>query len=48
MSIFVPVPEVTFAKGRILIDTTGGQGGELSAILLPEKKVLTVDMGYRP
>lgn len=37
----VQVPEVTFSSKRILIDTTGGLGGDLSCVLLPEKKVLT-------
>jgi serine/threonine protein phosphatase 1 len=34
------VPEVQFGHKRILADTTGGTGGELSCLLLPEKKVL--------
>ncbi len=37
----VYVPEVTFGDRRILIDTTGGVGGELSCVLLPEQVVLT-------
>lgn len=36
----VPVPEVTFANGQIATDTTGGVGGELSCVLLPENVVL--------
>jgi serine/threonine protein phosphatase 1 len=34
------VPAVQFGHKRILADTTGGTGGELSCLLLPEKKVL--------
>lgn len=34
------VPEVRVAPKRILIDTTGGEGGSLSCVLLPEHKVL--------
>lgn len=36
----VPVPEVQAWKQRILIDTTGGLGGELSCVLLPEFSVV--------
>lgn len=34
------VPEVRFAPRRILIDTTGGAGGSMSCVLLPENQVL--------
>lgn len=37
----VPVPEVKMDRQRMLIDTTGGVGGDLSCVLLPERKVLT-------
>ena len=37
----VQVEQVTFSERRILMDTTGGFGGELSAVLLPERLVLT-------
>jgi serine/threonine protein phosphatase 1 len=30
---------VVLAKKRILVDTTGGRGGRLSAVLLPERRV---------
>lgn len=36
----VPVPRVTFNNGQIATDTTGGVGGELSCVLLPENVVL--------
>ena len=39
----VPVPEVQFARRRILIDTTGGCDGNLSCVLLPENRVITSD-----
>lgn len=42
----VPVPTVEFGDRRALIDTTGGVGGELSAVLLPEWEVVT--SGRRP
>jgi hypothetical protein len=42
------VPQVTFGKRRILIDTTGGEGGSLSCVLLPENKVLHSDPHLRP
>jgi serine/threonine protein phosphatase 1 len=32
---------VIFREKRILVDTTGGLGGKLSAVLLPERKVIT-------
>ena len=37
----VQVPRVMFAPQRILLDTTGGRGGSLSCVLLPEKKVIS-------
>ncbi len=37
----VPVPQVQFDDRRILIDTTGGTGGDLSCVLLPENLVIT-------
>lgn len=39
----VRVPSVTFGNRRILVDTTGGEGGSLSCVLLPENKVLHSD-----
>jgi serine/threonine protein phosphatase 1 len=37
----VQVPEVIFKQKRLLIDTTGGFGGDLSCVLLPENQVIT-------
>ena len=37
----VKVPAVQFRPKRILIDTSGGFDGELSCVLLPEKKIIT-------
>ncbi|MBX3443503.1 MAG: metallophosphoesterase [Planctomyces sp.] len=37
----VPMPEVQIDAQRILVDTTGGVGGDLSCVLLPERTVLT-------
>lgn len=37
----VKVPNVQIRPKRILIDTTGGFDGELSCVLLPEKKIIT-------
>jgi len=37
----VHVPEVIFKQKRLLIDTTGGFGGDLSCVLLPENQVIT-------
>ena len=37
----VPVPEVIYRPNRLLIDTTGGHGGDLSCVLLPELVVIT-------
>ncbi len=36
----VYVPQVEIRSKRILVDTTGGSGGDLSCLLLPEKKVI--------
>jgi len=33
-------PEVIVTDKRILLDTTGGRGGRLSAVLLPERRVV--------
>lgn len=41
----VPIPKVQFANGVIGIDTTGGVGGELSCVLLPENQVITSSVG---
>ncbi len=38
-------PDVIFREKRILVDTTGGLSGNLSAVLLPERKVVTSDRG---
>ncbi len=35
------VPEVQMREKRMMVDTTGGLGGKLSAVLLPEKQVVT-------
>lgn len=37
----VRVPSVVMRPKRILLDTTGGTEGDLSAVLLPERKVIT-------
>ncbi len=37
----VRVDEVQFRPKRILIDTTGGESGDLSCVLMPEKKVIS-------
>lgn len=39
----VKVPEVRVTRRRILCDTTGGEGGVLSCVLLPELKVIRSD-----
>ena len=36
----VPLPQVQFGNGQIATDTTGGIGGELSCVMLPENIVL--------
>ncbi len=37
----VCMPSVTFNPKRILVDTTGGEGGDLSCVLLPENRVIS-------
>ena len=37
----VPMPAVQFGDRRILVDTTGGEQGDLSCVLLPEEIVIT-------
>lgn len=37
----VPVREVVYRPNRLLIDTTGGRGGDLSCVLLPELMLIT-------
>lgn len=37
----VPVPVVQMDRQRVLTDTTGGVGGDLSCVLLPEGRVIT-------
>lgn len=37
----VPMPEVTFRRKRLLVDTTGGFQGDLSCVLLPENQVIS-------
>ncbi|WP_437194345.1 metallophosphoesterase [Planctomicrobium sp. SH527] len=46
----VRVPQVTFGMKRLLVDTTGGEGGSLSCVLLPENHVIHSDpeMGRPP
>lgn len=44
----VRVPKVILRPKRILIDTTGGEDGDLSCVLLPEKTVLTSGSGAQP
>jgi serine/threonine protein phosphatase 1 len=34
-------PEVVITENRILLDTTGGRGGRLCAVILPERRVVT-------
>ena len=42
----VCVPQVSISRRRILVDTTGGMGGDLSAVVLPENRVLTSGNDY--
>jgi serine/threonine protein phosphatase 1 len=42
------VPHVTFGHKRILIDTSGGEGGTLSCVLLPENRILHSDPSTVP
>lgn len=44
----VRVPKVVVRPRRILIDTTGGEDGDLSCVLLPEKTILTSGEGHQP
>ncbi len=44
----VQVPDVQFGKKRILCDTTGGNGGSLSCVLLPEHKVIQSNPHAKP
>jgi len=44
----VRVPQVTIAPKRILIDTSGGEGGTLSCVLLPENRVIHSDRNSEP
>jgi len=37
----VRVDEVQIRSKRILVDTTGGDGGDLSCVLMPEKKIVS-------
>lgn len=39
----VQVPDVQVTRKRVLIDTTGGQGGVMSCVLLPEMQVIRSD-----
>jgi serine/threonine protein phosphatase 1 len=41
----VPVREVILKPNRLLIDTTGGRGGDLSCVLLPEFVVISSSGG---
>jgi serine/threonine protein phosphatase 1 len=44
----VRMPKVIIRPKRILIDTTGGEEGDLSCVLLPEKKILSSGGGPQP
>jgi serine/threonine protein phosphatase 1 len=44
----VRVPNVIMRPKRILIDTTGGEEGDLSCVLLPEKTILTSGASRQP
>ena len=37
----VPRPQVEFRDSRILMDTSGGYKGSISAVMLPERRVIT-------
>lgn len=41
----VKVEQVMFGRRRALVDTTGGEDGPLSCLLLPEKKVISSEPG---
>lgn len=44
----VRVPQVTYGPKRILVDTSGGEGGTLSCVLLPENRVIHSDLETSP
>lgn len=44
----VRVPNVIVKPKRILLDTTGGEGGDLSCVLLPEKTIISSGTGTQP
>lgn len=44
----VRVPQVIFGPKRLLIDTSGGEGGVLSCVLLPENRVIHSDLTTVP
>ena len=44
----VRVPHVIFGPKRILIDTSGGEGGILSCVLLPENEIIHSDLSVAP
>ncbi|MFP6765724.1 MAG: metallophosphoesterase [Planctomycetaceae bacterium] len=44
----VQVPAVTIEPRRILCDTTGGTGGDLSCVLLPDNRVITSGSSPEP
>ncbi|WP_437187317.1 metallophosphoesterase [Planctomicrobium sp. SH668] len=44
----VRVPKVTFGPKRLLIDTTGGESGPLSCVLLPENQIIHSDLDRAP
>jgi serine/threonine protein phosphatase 1 len=44
----VRVPHVVVRAQRILVDTTGGEGGDLSCVLLPEKTIVSSAPGSGP
>ncbi|MCA9081492.1 MAG: metallophosphoesterase [Planctomycetaceae bacterium] len=41
----VKVPEVRMTRKRVLLDTTGGEGGVMSCVLFPEMKIIRSDGG---
>lgn len=44
----VRVPKVIVRPKRILVDTTGGEGGDLSCVLLPERTIISSGSGTQP
>ena len=44
----VKVDEVVFRPKRLLVDTTGGTEGDLSCVLMPERKIITSSRDARP